>query len=216
MRLKLPLVGKAAFCNKVLHLGFVYTFINHADEICGYSQPHMIKISCALLVFLDLQGQQADPLQSCEFLDNFLSFPAFRVLGVFPASLLGVSFSHFRQTFIILPALLPLPCLLPLLLLQKRRDLVIHSCGVTDQLVTFGEHEFLSRYSGLVPAVLKYLEALFSCYRNLKSVSYQVSKYHRDHKNCPKLLNLALRINLLNSFSGDKVWKGQVRSVSGW
>lgn len=65
-------------------------------------------------------------------------------------------------------------------------------------------------------AVLKYLEALFSYYRNLKPINYQVSEYRRDPKNCPKLLNLALRINLLNSFSGDRVWKGQVRSVSGW
>lgn len=57
VRLKLPLANEAVFCNKVLSLGFVYPFINHADGICGYSQLHMIKISCALLVFLDLQGQ---------------------------------------------------------------------------------------------------------------------------------------------------------------
>lgn len=42
--------------NKVLSWCFVYTFINHADEICGYSRPR-IKISGALLMFLGIQGR---------------------------------------------------------------------------------------------------------------------------------------------------------------
>lgn len=52
VRFKLTQWMKQLFLTKLLNLGLGHTVINHADGVCGYSEPHKIKIPHGSLRFV--------------------------------------------------------------------------------------------------------------------------------------------------------------------